>query len=519
MQRVLPPSLSSGAFDRALKAFAGVVGEKWVLASDQDRETYIDPYALGDGYEHAPGAAVAPQSTEEVQAIVRLAGEHRIPLWPVSKGKNLGYGGPSPVVPGSVVLDLSRMNRVLDVDVKHGTCLIEPGVGFIDFAEYLVEHKIPLWLSTPANGWGSVIGNALDRGIGYTPYGDHTTKLCGLEVVLPNGGLLRTGMGALANGKTWQHYQFGFGPSWDQMFVQSNFGVVTKAGLWLMPEPEATARVAVHLPKWDDISWAVDELAQLRLRDIIRHNIVFGNYLHDASVFSKRSEWYGGPGAIPEEISQRIIDKYRTGWWTFALSMFGYGDEIAVHQRLVREALEPHLGKPLEFQTWHRGDPYATSARPAPNALPLQIVNWRGGRGGHIGFSPVMPPDGQLALAQSRKRKARFDEYGHDYYTSFTMGQRHICNVNMIIYDCDDKAMTDSARALFRAMIADAAADGFGEYRTHIGFMQDVASCYDFNDHALMRLNESVKDALDPAGVIAPGKNGIWPKRYRLPHP
>jgi 4-cresol dehydrogenase (hydroxylating) len=145
----------------------------------------------------------------------------------------------------------------------------------------------------------------------------------------------------------------------------------------------------------------------------------------------------------------------------------------------------------------------------------LQIVNWRGGRGGHTGFSPIMPPQGKLALAQSRKRKARFEEFGHDYYCSFTMGQRHICNVNMIIYDRDDKAMTDSARALIRAMIADAAADGFGEYRAHVGFMDEIAACYDFNDHALMRINEKVKDTLDPSGILAPGKSGIWPKAYR----
>ena len=515
MKLVLPPALSERAFERVIAKFERIVGTQFVRAGDADRDDYIDPYALGDGGEHASSAALLPGSAEEVQAIVRVANEYRAPLWPVSKGKNLGYGGPSPVVPGCIVVDLSRMNKILDVDAKHGTCLIEPGVGFIDFAEYLVRNEIPLWLSAPANGWGSVIGNALERGIGYTPYGDHTTKLCGLEVVLPNGELMRTGMGAMAGNKTWQNYQFGFGPAWDQMFVQSNFGIVTKAGLWLMPEPEATAATSVHLPRFEDIAWAIDALAKLRLNDIIRHNIVFGNYLHDASVFSKRSDWYLGKGAIPDEASQRIIDHYKTGWWTFNVSLFGYAEDVAHHQKVVRQAIEPHLKTELSFRTWHKGEPYRQSARPSPNVLPLQLVNWRGGRGGHIGFSPVMPPDGALALAQAKKRKTRFEEFGHDYYTSFTVGQRHICNVNMIIYDGDDAAMTASARALFKAMIADAAADGFSEYRTHVGFMQEVASCYDFNDHALMRLNETVKDALDPNGILAPGKNGIWPKAYR----
>ena len=141
--------------------------------------------------------------------------------------------------------------------------------------------------------------------------------------------------------------------------------------------------------------------------------------------------------------------------------------------------------------------------------LPLQIVNWHGGRGGHVGFSPVMPPDGALALAQARRMKARFEEAGLDYYTSFTMGRRHISNVNLLIYNRDDADMVARSKALFRTLIADAASAGYAEYRTHTEFMGDIAQTFDFNGHALARLNAQVKRLLDPNGVIAPGKNGI----------
>jgi FAD/FMN-containing dehydrogenase len=62
-----------------------------VLSTDEDRETYLDAYAPGDANQHVAGAAVGPQSTEEVQAIIRIANEHKVPLWPISRGKNLGY--------------------------------------------------------------------------------------------------------------------------------------------------------------------------------------------------------------------------------------------------------------------------------------------------------------------------------------------------------------------------------------------------------------------------------------------
>jgi 4-cresol dehydrogenase (hydroxylating) len=147
--------------------------------------------------------------------------------------------------------------------------------------------------------------------------------------------------------------------------------------------------------------------------------------------------------------------------------------------------------------------------------LPLNVANWMGGRGGHIGFSPIMPPDGDLALKAFRARKARFEAAGLDYYCSFTMGHRHIANVNMIIFNRDDADMVARTKKLFTQMIADARAEGYGEYRTHIDYMDPVAGTYDYNNGALMRLNERVKDALDPNGILAPGKNGIWPARLR----
>ena len=129
--------------------------------------------------------------------------------------------------------------KKIEFDAELGTVLLEPGVGFYDLYDYIQRHNLPYWLSTPGNSWGSVMGNALDRGVGYTPYGEHTKNICGLEVVMPDGEVVRTGMGAFSGAPTWQAYQYGFGPSWDQMFVQSNFGIVTKMGMWLMPEPES----------------------------------------------------------------------------------------------------------------------------------------------------------------------------------------------------------------------------------------------------------------------------------------
>ena len=129
---------------------------------------------------------------------------------------------------------------MIELDPELGYCVIEPGVSFFDLYEHLGREKAPLWMSVPGNGWGSVLGNALDHGIGYTPYGLHARNLCGLEVVLPDGDMMRTGMGAMANNKASHLFPMSYGPDWTHMFTQSNMGVVTKAGVWLMPEPETS---------------------------------------------------------------------------------------------------------------------------------------------------------------------------------------------------------------------------------------------------------------------------------------
>ncbi|MDX9873594.1 MAG: FAD-binding oxidoreductase [Spongiibacteraceae bacterium] len=516
MSRAFPPGLSEQQFERALAAFAAVIGSEAVLSTDSDRHAYRDIYDHRPQDRHLPGAALAPASVEEVQAIVRIASEHRVPLWPISRGKNMGYGGSAPRLAGTVVLDLSRMNRILDIDVKHGHVLLEPGVTFFDLFAVLQENDIPLWLSVPSNSLGSVVGNALDRGNGYTPYGDHASKVCGMELVMPDATLLRTGMGALPDSVTWQLYKYGYGPSWDQVFMQSNYGIVTKMGLWLMPEPESTLTLKMQCPNEEDIGWIIDAVGPLRRRNIIQHNPNIGNFMQFAMTMTSRSDWYDGAGAVPAEVEAAIMQKLGLGWWHVNLTLYGYDEVNEFHAGLVRKAFAEHTSQPFEVHKWHRGQPLdIESGAGVPMTLPLNMVNWAGGRGGHLEFSPVLPQDGARCLRQLQRSRALFRQYGVDYYGSYTVGERHVNKINMIVFNKDDADQTQRCHQLFHDLVAEGAADGYGEYRTHLSYMDTVAATYSFNDHALLRLNEQFKDLVDPKGIIAPGKQGIWPKTLR----
>ncbi len=513
MRLILPPGISERQFQRALTAFAEVVGREWVLDTDLDRETYLDIYAPGNEEAHAPSAAVSVESTAQVQAIVRLASQHRIPLWPISRGKNFGYGGAAPRMAGSVILDLSRMRRILEVNERFGYCVVEPGVGFYDLHDHVSSRNLPLWLSLPGNAWGSVMGNALERGFSSTPYGDHGAQICGMEVVLPSGELVRTGMGAMEGNRTWPLFKNGFGPSWDQMFVQSNFGIVTKLGLWLMPAPEATLSLSMKLPQPEDLAWLVDVLTPLRIQGIVNHNVGVTAYMAAATTTSQRRDWYQGEGPLPDSVVRAIMEQHNAGWWNFTLRLYGDPEVNEAQARVIQRAFAAHTELPFTISRWQRSD--GSYGGPSPGVFPLQIVNWHGGRGGHIGFSPVLPPDGRLVVEQLQRTRQRFAEAGIDYSGTFYICGRHVINVNLMIYDRDNADMTRRVRELFGTLVQDAAAAGYGEYRTHLGYMDEVAGSFGFNDHALRRLNEQVKDALDPQGILAPGRNGIWPAKYR----
>src|SRR5690606_12355397 len=121
----LPADVSPANFEAAVDAFRKVVGAEWVFTSDEDVALYRDAYSpvWDEENEIVPSGAVAPASTEEVQAIVRIANRYKLPLYAISTGKTLGYGGSAPNMSGTFIVDLMRMKRVIEVDDRRNFCI------------------------------------------------------------------------------------------------------------------------------------------------------------------------------------------------------------------------------------------------------------------------------------------------------------------------------------------------------------------------------------------------------------
>jgi 4-cresol dehydrogenase (hydroxylating) len=519
--RTLPPNLSEAQFERALAELAAVVDRTNVIERGDALASYADPFAPGPENPQAfvASAAVLPASVDEVRAILRIANAYRLPLWTVSTGRNFAYGGAAPRLAGSVVLDLSRMKRILAVDETLAYALVEPGVTYFDLYAHLRERGLRLWIDPPAAGWGSVVGNTLERGFGYTPYGDHAAKQCGMEVVLANGDVLRTGMGGIDPGTSWQLYPPGFGPSYDAMFMQSNFGVVTKLGIWLMPQPSAYLLGEAQFGNEGDLEAIVDTLRPLRLDETLRQPAVIEGGIRRAAGLSARAQWYDGPGAMPESAVAAMLGALGVGRWNLHFALYGEPELIDARAAIVRRALS-RIGAARIMAMKYAGD-----AEPAggadrnlagiPSMSAFRMLDWRGGAGAHVDFAPICPFTGRDAMRQYTLAKTRMAEYGFDYYGGFTAGERHLHHIAAVIFARDDARQTAAAGDLLRVLISDARAAGYGQYRAHLAYMDLAAAQYGFNDGALLRLSETIKDALDPQGILSPGKQGVWPRAWR----
>ena len=522
MTQLLPPGLGAGAFAEALAAFRKIVGADHVYTGD-DLMGYADPYSIiANDSLHSASAAVAPATTEEVQAIVRAANQYHVPLWPVSGGKNFGYGGASPRMAGTVVLDLKRMNRILEVSEADGYALLEPGVSYFDLYAHIQAKGYKLWLDVPDPGWGSVVGNALDHGVGYTPYGDHFAMQCGMEVVLPNGELVRTGMGAMPGNTTWQLFKYGFGPYIDGMFSQSNFGIVTKMGIWLMPEPPGYRPYMISFQREEDLEQVVDILRPLKVGMVIQNAATIRSLLLVAAMNATRSQYTDKPGPLPDSTLKKIMADQDIGMWNIYGALYGPPPVMDTLWTVIRDSFAKVPGAKFYFAE-DRKNPNdlfhgrADEMRGIPRMNEFSFVNWSGG-GGHIGFSPVSPIRGNEAMKQYTMVRDRLHEYGFDYLSIFAIGWRDLHHVVELLFDRRDPAIKRKAEDVFRVLVHEAAAAGYGEYRTHLSFMDDIAKTYGWNDHALLKLHQIIKDALDPNGILAPGKSGIWPARYRRNH-
>jgi 4-cresol dehydrogenase (hydroxylating) len=553
----LMANVKPGTFDQAVVEMRAAVGSDHVLL---ESEALARHSCDTIPWQRTCSAVVYPSSRDEVCAIVKIAAQHRLPVWTFSKGKNWGYGATMAAQNGAVILLLERMNRILEVNEDLAYAVIEPGVTQKQLADHLKSRAIKLWADcTDSTPEGSVLGNALDRGLGHTPYGDHFGNLCGLEVVLANGEVIQTGA-APPDSPTWHTFKWGTGPYLEGLFSQSNFGIVTRAGIWLMPEPEAFQAFFCEVEQEENLPAVLDSLRRLALAGALRGTAhLINDILFLSMLMQYPHELRQGQPCLSDDARRDLRSRLGITPWTLTSGLYGTVAQVQANRALIRRELKPY-GKltfidrrqlarlewliQLVKRTQHL--PFASGlgrllkncligrapievfelvrhAVPILQGVPSEFIvrfayfKSRQGRPrsdvnpardgcGLIWFAPVAPLTGSHVNRVLELCRPVFREHGFDFSVSLIVVNPRSAVVLMeIFYDKADPTETARARVLYEDLCELTVRAGYQQSRTNVAHMYRLLEPVP----QYQRLLDSMKRAVDPCGILAPGRYGI----------
>jgi 4-cresol dehydrogenase (hydroxylating) len=488
-------------------------------------------------------AEVAPGNRQEVQECVRIANRHQVPLYPLSKGKNWGYGSRVPTHDGSVILDLGRMSRVVAFNEQLAYVTIEPGVTMRDLHAFLAEQGSHLMMSvTGGPPDSSLIGNTVERGIGQGPYADRFNHVCALEVVLPTGECIHTGFDRFAGARSAPIARWGVGPSLDGLFAQSNLGIVTQMTLWLQPRPRHFQVLLGGLHDDKGLAALVDSFRELRLEGTLRSPaLIFNDYKTLGLIRQYPWEETGGMTPLAPDLCRRLVRAQRATRWNVLAPLYAAsGAQARADRARVRRVLRRRLDRMIFFNPtfvriarlasrpfrWLTGidvNPYLDSIYTRsvflghPSAAAMSSVFWRKrqpmppvdaidpdrDRCGLLFLAPALPFTGESAVAAVSIVEQVAFEYGLEPNINLScLTDRMIDFVVFIVFDRNVAGEDQRARACHDEMLRRMAEGGYLPYRLGLQSMGLLPPARD-DSGALLR---TLKDTLDPNHVLAPGR-------------
>ena len=490
----------------------------------------------------APSGVVFPVSQAEVQQLVRAARNHKIPLYPISRGNNWGYGSAMAPRSGCVIVDLRKMNRILSVSAL-GFATIEPGVSQGQLESYLKREHPRWWMD--ANGAGpdaSIVGNLLERGFGHSPLGERARQCSGFEVVLGTGEILRTGFGHYPGAKTTEVYPYGVGPSLDGLFFQSNFGIVTQVSISLMPRPESFASFFFSADN-SQLGSLVEGLRELKQEGVLRSTVHLGNALR---TLTNKVEypWKETEGKRPVSSStlSRWCEQYRVKDWNGLGAVYGPALFVKASLEAIKKKLHPikvtvmteeklhrlrHLVSLLP-QSLHRVQTARQALEmitPAMGLLKgeqtdfyLRTSGWRSPNltanetcphangSGLIWVVPVVPACREDVGVVEKLITETYQQHGFDAPITLTfVNERALIVTTNISYNRSDERDTQAAAECYKQAQQMLIKAGYPPYRAGIGGYEPL-----MNGSEYWKVVATLKEQFDPDHIISPGRYGVF---------
>ncbi|MCY1074341.1 FAD-binding oxidoreductase [Archangium lansingense] len=496
------------ALETALAAWRAALGEEHVVTEPEalkaaETATFATTQRIP--------AILRPASTAEVQACLRIAQEHRVPVYPVSAGRNWGYGSRVPPKDGSVLMELGRMNRILAHDEKLAYLTVEPGVTFRQAHAWLRAQGSQLFItSIGGSPDASMVGNALERGDGRGPHADIFQHVCALEVVLPTGERVETGLARFPGARAAPVFRWGVGPSLDGLFSQSSLGVVTRMTFWLARKQPYFREFFCAVDEEAQLWERLDRLQELALDGTLRSSFFFWNDLKALSVM-QQYPYAATLGRTP--LPGWLLDQFREGFgrWAISGALHAPDEELgAVLERRLAAALEG-VPRPLQF-----APPPPDGESPfqgVPTDINLAMAYWRKrtpkpedahpdrDRCGFIWCSVAVPFTGEEAqravgLADRIPRMFGFEPN----LALLALSPRCLYLVVALAFDRDKRGEDERALACYRALARELSTAGYYPTRLGLQSAEDALPTGDDSPALLRRL----KQAVDPSGILAP---------------
>lgn len=487
--------------------------------------------------------ALRVHSSELIPEIVRIANQYRVPLYPISTGHNWGYGTALPTQDDNVILDLSGLTAILDFDAELGIVTVEPGVTQGLLAEFLDHYQHPYLV--PVTGAGpqcSLIGNALERGYGVTPYTDHFAAITDLEAVLADGSHYRTSLYEAGSAELARLFKWGIGPYLPGLFTQSSFGIVTRMSIALARRPDCAQAFLFSLREDHRLESAVQQIQQILTR---LPGAVGGiNLMNQRRVLAMATPFpadrLGSQGLIPENVLEELGQARQIFPWTGFGTLYGTRAIVCAARTEIRARLRGVASR-LLFVTPERANQIAMLARwlpgvwgqrlvPStamlarslelvagrPNETALPLCYWRSGKTapahdldpardgcGLIWYAPLVPmrPVRVRDYVDFVIRTA--SDFGIEPLITLTSLSDKIFDSTVpLLFDRESATAVENARRCYESLMVQGQTLGFFPYRVGADSMSGLAA----RMPSAAALSARLKAALDPHSILAPGR-------------
>jgi 4-cresol dehydrogenase (hydroxylating) len=484
--------------------------------------------------------ALKPQTTDQIPLILEVARAKKISLYPISCGRNWGYGSALPVTNECVILDLSALNRILEFNPRLGYVVLEPGVTQQDLHEFMRVRDLQFMVPTTGAGpQASILGNALEKGYGITPMEDHTLSLLSLKAYLPDGSLYQSQLQDFGGFRSDSVFKWKIGPQIEGLFSQGNLGIVVEATIALMPKSK-------HVTQF--ISFISDENFEEAIVSIRSIKNQLGSVAGGINIMNRRRllSMVGDPKrwslqfAASENLIRKMAEEQRLPHWMILGGIYGPEEMVGSAKDLVKTELNRISNKTLflnrqkidflqrilkflpvpKLKTMVLGLDNALKILegvPGQVALPLTYLKNPVKPSGleaqlspdrdHCGliwFSPLLPMDGNLArdFALEVHRVCLYHEI-EPLITLTAISERCFDSTIPILFNKHDPTEVEKAHRCQKALVQMAQDMGVFPYRLDIASMGEL-----YAKHAGVSANlwKTIKSAVDPSGVISPGR-------------